>query len=106
LPLCDIRPQYPSIVRQQAVDFAFDVCGLRPNTTAAGPDCSLIEQLTEESMASVVPGFQRGVDLVRLIDGVDGFLHFPEMFRADVVSNAAELSLDADSGWIVWRGLD
>lgn len=48
-------------------------------------------------MAAIVPRCERSIDLVRLVDGVDGFLYVPEVLDADVVPDAAELSLDSDT---------
>ena len=57
-------------------------------------------------MASISPGFEGSIDLVRLINGVDRFLDIPEMLNRHIVSNAAELALDANATGIVRAGLD
>lgn len=76
-------------------------------------------------MSAIVPGRKGLVDLVCLVNGIDGLLDVPETRRTfvsrriceqgfvsyllvngNVVANAAELPLYTDAGWIIWAGLD
>lgn len=77
-PLRDIRPQHPPIVRQQTIDLALDIRRLRPDAAAAGILHHLVAQLVEETMSAVIPRGEVGVDLVGLVDGVEGGADVPE----------------------------
>ena len=78
LPLRHIRPQHPPIIRQQAIYLPLHVRSLRPHAAAARKQGRLLLELGEEQVRAVVPGRERGVDLIGLVDGVDCFLDVPE----------------------------
>ncbi|KAI6804565.1 hypothetical protein KC361_g8 [Hortaea werneckii] len=61
----------------------------------------LIPQLPQQHMAAIIPRLQRLVNLVRLINRIDGRLHVPEMVDGDIVPRPAELALEADAAGIV-----
>lgn len=100
-PLLLVRPQYPPVVRQQPVDLALDVRGLRVHAGAAAVPLDLADQLGEDLVGAVVVRLEVGVDLVRLRDLVDGLPDLPQVRLGDVVAQAAELALDADADAVV-----
>jgi hypothetical protein len=73
-----IRPEDPSIIGKQAIDFAFDIGRLSPDAAAAAEPPDLIEQFTKEDMATVVPRPYRVANFVCLIDRVDRRLNIPK----------------------------
>jgi len=52
---------------------------LRPNGGRARILLDLVQELSQEDMAAVIPGINSLVDLVGLVDGVDGGLDFPQV---------------------------
>lgn len=76
----------------------------RPDSRRASPHLYLISQLGEEAATAVVPGVKGLVDLIGLVDGVDGRLDLPQVLRGDVVAGAAELALDGDALVVVGGG--
>lgn len=77
LPLRNIRPQHPPIISQQPINFALNIRSLGPNTTTTTPQFRLLPQLLQQFMTPVIPSFNRLVDFVRLINGVDSRLNIP-----------------------------
>lgn len=55
-------------------------------------------------MTAIIPSLDGLVDLVRLVDLVDGLLHLPEVLRRHVLPDAAELALDGDAPRVVRGG--
>lgn len=84
-PLVNIRPQHAAIVRDQAVDLALYVGGLRPDAAGAGVALCLVGELGEKQVRAVVVGFVGLIDFVGLVDGVDGLLDVPEAGRGGLV---------------------
>ena len=78
LPLRLVGPQDSPIVGQKPIDLSLDICCLRPHAGTACVQANLVAKLREQSVAAVVPRFGRHVDLVGLVDGVDGGLNVPE----------------------------
>lgn len=84
-PLVNIWPQHAAIIRDQAVDLAFDVGSLRPDAAGAGVALCLVGELGEKQVRAVVVGFVGLIDFVGLVDGVDGLLDIPEAGRGGLV---------------------
>lgn len=121
LPLLDIRSQDTTIVGQETVDLTLHVRGLRVHGAAAGEALGLLADVAHEDHGAVVVGLEVGVELVRLVDGVDGLLDVPEaggrgqygeewgreksrldlLLDGDVVANAAVLAGDTDALGVV-----
>lgn len=77
LPLLLVYPRHTSVICNQAIDFALDISSLSPHTSTAREQSDLILQLAEKNVATVVPRLNGGINLVSLIDGVDGCLVVP-----------------------------
>ena len=84
LPLLHIRSEHSAIISVETVDLAFNVRGLRVDGPAASESLDLLAKLTEENASAVVVGFEVSVDLVRLVDGVDGLLNVPEALEREI----------------------
>lgn len=95
-PALGIRPQYPAIIRQKPIDLALDIRRLRVDGPAARVLLRLLQQLPEDLVRALAPDGHRGVELVGLVDGEDGFLHVPEVLDGDVVADAAKFALETD----------
>lgn len=78
LPLRHIWAQDSAVVSHEAVDLTLDIGSLCPDAAAAGPDGDLVQKFPKQTMAAIVPGFERRIDLVCLVDCVDGSLHIPK----------------------------
>lgn len=68
----------PAIISEEAVDFAFDVSCLRPDTAAARKFLDLAQKFVEQDVAAVIPRVQILVNFIGLVDCVDGLLDVPE----------------------------
>lgn len=77
-PLVEISPLDAAVVREEAVYFALHVGGLGPDPAATGEKLDLLAELAEEHVRPVVVRFAIGVELVCLVDAVDGLLDVPE----------------------------
>lgn len=77
-PLVHVWPEKTSVVRQQAVHFAFDISRLCPDAAAASIAHHLVVELGEQETGAVVVGSEVGVDFVCLVDGVDCLLDIPK----------------------------
>jgi hypothetical protein len=76
--LLGIRAQAPPIICEKAVDLTLDVGGLGPDAAAAGVALDLLAELAEQDASAVVVGLEVCVELVGLVDLVDGLLDVPE----------------------------
>lgn len=81
LPLFSVRPEHSSIVSVQAIDFAFNIRSLSPDTAAAFVSLNLLAEFAEENGSTVVVRFVVFVDLVCVGDRVDGLFDIPETSR-------------------------
>lgn len=122
LPLFSVRPEHSSIVRVQAIDFAFNIRSLSPDTAAAFVSLNLLAEFAEENGSTVVVRFVVLIDLVCVGDRVDGLFDVPETSRmliksiyhcpalgnplinGGVLSDAAELALETDTRRVVRSG--
>lgn len=77
IPLSQIRAQDTAIIRQHAIDFALDVRRLRPDAAGAREALDLVFHLAQDEVRPVVPDVEVRVDLVGLVDFVDGSGYFP-----------------------------
>lgn len=77
-PLVRIWPQKTSVVRQQAVHFAFDIGRLCPDAAATSIFFHLVAELGEQEAGPIVVRSEVGVDLICLVDGVDRLLDIPK----------------------------
>ena len=78
LPLLEVGPLDAAVVGDEAVDLALDVGGLGPDAAAAVEEVDLLAELVEEAVGAVVVRLVVGVELVGLVDRVDGLLDVPE----------------------------
>lgn len=69
-----------------SIDFAFYVGRLGPDGAAAGVSFDLLLEFRQKNVTSVVVGLEVGINLIGLVDGVDGSLHLPETGRDGIVS--------------------
>ena len=116
LPLCLVRSEHSAVVCQQTIDFSLHVRGLRPHSPAAGVALDLGLKLFEQNVATVIPCISSRVDLVGLVDRVDGFSHLPKAndmsaFSSPFTATAAltaskthcfqclQIHLGCQSGW-------
>lgn len=83
---CDKKNVKRKWLRLTSIDFAFHVGRLGPDGAAAGVSLDLLLEFCQKNVTSVVVGLEIGIDLVCLVDGVNGFLHFPEARRDGIVS--------------------
>ena len=81
LPLLHVGPQDATVVGIQPVDLAFNVRRLRPNAAAARIPLNLLAELPQQNGCAIVVRLEIIVELVSLIDGVDGCFHLPEAAR-------------------------
>lgn len=77
-PLILIESLHLSVVSHQAIDLSLDIGRLSPDTSAARVSTDLILQLTQQSVAAIVPRLDRGVDFVGLVNGINSALNIPE----------------------------
>ena len=77
LPLLLVYPRDTSVIGDQAIDFALNICSLSPHTSTAREQSDLILQLAEKDVTTVVPRLDGGINLVGLIDGIDSRLVIP-----------------------------
>jgi hypothetical protein len=77
-PLIRIRPQHAAVVRQQAVDFALNICSLRPDAAGASVLLDLVAEFGQQEVGAVVVGVVCLVDFVGLVYCVDCLLDVPE----------------------------
>ena len=101
LPLGDVWPKHSSVIGQKTVHFSFDIGSLRIDRPTAGEHFSLLSQLVEDEVTSIVPDIHRIIQFISLIDPVDGLLNIPQMVDRDIVAQTAKLSLETDSSGIV-----
>lgn len=78
LPLLFVRAEDPSVISQQAVDFALDVSCLGPDTAAASVTLNLFLELPEQDTGTIVVGFEIFIDLISLSNAINGLLDLPE----------------------------
>lgn len=78
LPLVRVWSEKTSVVRQQAVDFAFDIGRLCPDAAATSISLYLVAELAEQEAGPIIVGVEIGVDLICLVDGVDCLLDIPK----------------------------
>ena len=52
-------------------------------------------------MAAIIPCLNGGVNLIRLVDSIDGRLVVPEMFDGYIATDAAKFTLEANPAGIV-----
>lgn len=90
LPLIHVWPEKTSVVRQQAVHFAFDIGRLRPDAAATSIFFHLIAELVEQETGPIVVRSEIGVDFICLVDGVDRFLDIPETDSRVLVARSDE----------------
>lgn len=130
LPLLNVDTLDAAVVGQEAIDLALDVGRLGPDAAAAGEELDLLPVLVENDVGAVVVGVEVDVDLVGLVDGVDGRLDVPQavvlgairqplalrpgvgrewknlLVDGDVMPDTAELALEANSAAVVRGRLD
>lgn len=78
LPLLDVHTLESTVVREKAVDLALHVGRLRPDPAAAREKLDLLPELLKENTCTVIESIEVQVDLVGLVDCVDGLLDVPE----------------------------
>ena len=78
LPLILIESLHLSVIGHQAIDLSFHIGRLRPDTSAARVATDLILQLTQQSVAAIVPSVNRGVDFVCFVNGINRALNIPK----------------------------
>ena len=77
-PLILVEPLDLPVVSHQAIDLSLDVSRLRPDASAARVSTDLILQLTQQSVAAIVPSVNRGVDFVCFVNGINRALNIPK----------------------------
>lgn len=90
LPLARIWPEKTSVVRQQAIDFAFDIGRLSPDAAATSIFFHLVAELGEQETGPIVVRSEIGVDFICLVDGVDCFLDIPKTDSRVLVARSDE----------------
>lgn len=78
LPLLLVHSRHASIVGDQTIDLALDIGGLGPHTSTTRKQPDLFLQLAEQKVATIVPRLDGCIDLIGLVDSVDGGLAVPE----------------------------
>ena len=81
-------------------------------------------EFTQQDMAAIVPRFKRHVDLICLVDRVDGLRHIPEtnsgfstpdssftvcyhlLVHRHVSPNTSKLALEANATGVIWTRFD
>ena len=77
LPQIDVRAPYSAIICHQPVDLSFHIRCLGPHAPAAGVQLHLLAELSEELVGAVVVGLEVRVQLICLVNGIDGLLDLP-----------------------------
>lgn len=101
LPLLHVHSCQATVISNETVDLALHIGRLGPDTSTACKPTNLILELGEEDVAAVVPCLDGDVDLVGLIDGVDGGLVIPEVFDGYIGAYPTEFTLEPNPGRIV-----
>lgn len=122
-PLPFVGSDQSPVVRKEAIDFSLDIGCLSPHASAACESPNLILEFTQQDMAAIVPRFKRHVDLICLVDRVDGFRHIPKtnsnfstpdssfyryhlLVQRHVGPNTSKLSLEANATGVVRTRFD
>ena len=78
LPLALIHSLDSPIVRHQTVHLTLNIRRLSPHPRTAGVQTDLILELGEQKVAAIIPSVEVQIDLIGLVDAVDGFLVVPK----------------------------
>lgn len=106
LPRLLVGTVISTIVGEETIDLSLNIGSLGVDATVAAEHFGLLTELFNNTQCTVVPDIDGQVDLVRLVDVFDGFPVVPGVFDGDVVTDTAELTLEADTPRVVWGGSD
>lgn len=88
------------VVGQQSVYLSFNICSLRPDATRASVTLNLFAKLNDVLQGSIVPGL-RGI--CELVSCLLGKVIEPSMVKTELLTDTAELALQADTRWVIGR---